>query len=149
MNAIDDRLDGLTRLSEYFGFTPDSHDWKITSFAWQPPQIRLEFNAFRMTSKVDGAGYFLCDRRARVTVNCQSVSAWDVRCGEGGTVGSVRWVAARDIPSDARARLEHFCAGPRDEDIALELQPAYGIEGWITCERIAFDVQPLVDEDQK
>ena len=149
MSAVVDKIEGLTRLSDFFGFVPDFHDWTITSFAWQPPQIRMEFDAFRMTSQVDGAGHFVCDRRARVTVNCQSVSAWDVRCGEGGIVGSVRWVAVRDIPSDARARLKLFCAGPGDEDIAFELEPAYGIEGWITCERIAIDVEPLVDEDKK
>ena len=148
MSGVSDRLDRLDLLSDHFGYVPDFHDWTITSFTWQQPLIRMEFEAFRMTSQVDEGGYFVCDRRARVTVECQSVSAWDVRCGEGGIVGEIRWMAAREIPGDVRARLELNCAGPRDDDIALAIEPAYGIEGWITCERISFNVEPIGNEVQ-
>ena len=149
MTAIADRIEGLTRLSDHFGFVPDFHDWKIKSFAWERSDIQMVFDAFRMTDEVTGEGFFVLDRRARVTLNCRSVSSWDVRCGEGGTVDAIRWISAQDIPLDDRARLKYFCAGPRDDDVAIEIEPAYGIEGWITCERISFDVEPFDEEEQQ
>lgn len=67
-------LPGGQTVIDWFGFCPHFHDGNLERLELSGGNAVLAIRAFRMTSKVDAAGYFVQDRHAVVTLRMRGVT---------------------------------------------------------------------------
>ncbi len=120
-----------TQVVEWFGYKPKFHDSEVVSIELRrsPDPSIIRIHAFQMTSEVDESGYFVLDKHALITFNLtdieeQNFSDWNHQNALMGIDMSV-------TPSGHR----------------LEMEAAYGINGYIVAKHITIEVQPVQKED--
>jgi hypothetical protein len=116
---------------EWFGYKPKFHDAEVVSIELyrSPAPSIIRIHTFTMTSEVDEKGYFVLDKHAIVTfkltnIEAQNISAWNHQNALMGLDISV-------VPAGHR----------------LEMEAAYGVDGYVVARHIDVEVQPVQKDD--
>ena len=125
---IPDGIAGGAELLNWFGGRlPSFHDAEVLGVAFdrEAAAATLRVHAFEMTSEVDAKGYFVCTRHVVVTFQ-------------------IAWITAMELDGfNHQNALDALRIGRTEEgEYRLDLEPAYGLGGFIQAREIAISIQP-------
>jgi hypothetical protein len=125
---------------DWFGFCPDFHDASIERIEVASGHAILAMRAFRTTSEVDAAGYFVRDRHALVTLRMERVAGLKLE-GDAGSI--ISELVIRRLHASPDAADWQTCAGPQVGDIAIAFDSAVGLFGRIYAKELTFHLHPI------
>ena len=128
---------------DWFGFCPDFHDASLDRIEVASGHATLAMHAFRTTSEVDAAGFFIRDRHVLVTLRMGRVTGVRLE-GDAGSIISelvIRRMGAAASPADWQT-----CAGPQVGDIEIAFDSSVGLFGRIYAKDLTFELHPTVTE---
>ena len=125
---------------DWFGFCPDFHDASLERIEVASGHAILAMHAFRTTSEVEAAGYFIRDRHALVTLRMERITGLKLE-GDAGSIISelvIRRMRVSASPADWQT-----CAGPQAGDIEIAFESAVGLFGRIYAKDLTFELHPV------
>ncbi len=110
----------------WFGEMPRFHDAEVVSLELHrdPRPSHLRLYAFRMNSDLDERGYYRLDLHALVTFTLSGILEMEID----------NW--------NHQNALMSLTITTADEGHRLELESAYGVDGWITAKNISILIEP-------
>lgn len=138
--SIYDAVPGGADLVRWFGRVPDFHDAEILSLDLRrkgPSVLRL--HGWINTGAVEPNGYYVLDRHAIVTFTLTDVM--DLQLDGFSIQNVISELVLRRAPHrpERRGYLAH---DPLPQDIEIELQPCYGLDGRIRARSVSITFKP-------
>ncbi len=121
----------------WFGFVPAFHDATLAQVGIGDDAVTW-LNAFRMTSAIDAAGYFVLDRHAVVSIHLTGVTG--VRLA-GGASSILSDLGIRRMGS-APVYWDMGSSAPAVDDYELVFDACHGMEGAIIARAISLSFAP-------
>ncbi|AHE55012.1 Imm50 family immunity protein [Sphingomonas sanxanigenens] len=120
-------IPGWASLVEWFGCSPNFHDAEVLFLDLRraPYSSTIRIHAWRTTSEVDEAGYFILDRHALVTFTIDGIQSLRLEDWNHQNVLAALWIE--------RTGDEH----------ALHLAGTYGMDGEIAATAISVAIEPF------
>ena len=118
-------VEGGVDLLAWFGRPHSFHDATISLLAFQASGVTMVIDAFRMTDRVDSAGYFENDLHCQVSLHLSAVRNVNLE-GEWGSVAIIDCLEIR--------RIDDLC------NVAWE--SIYGPSGLIVAEALSLELRP-------
>jgi hypothetical protein len=137
--AIYDEVPGGADLVRWFGQVPTFHDGEILSLHLRRKGQRvLRLHGWINTDKVGQDGYLVSDRQAIVTFTLTDVMDLQL---DGFSIQNVIFGL---VLRRAANRLERrgFLDHPLPQDIEIELEPCYGLNGLIRARAVSITFEP-------
>jgi hypothetical protein len=131
-------MPGGAALVEWFGFVPTFHDATLEGLEISEEATTLRLKAFRMTSEVDSAGYYVLDRHALVTISLSGVSGISLT---GNATSIISELRIRRLSADAPGW--HSCGGPEAGDFEIDFTSSYGLYGQLFARDLALGFTPM------
>ena len=119
---------GGQQLLEWFdGRAPSFHDAEVLELSLDRNKARcsIKIHAFRMTSEVDAKGYFVLDKHVLVSFRLEGVVNLELN----------------DF-NEQNAILGMALSRTADQGFRLELDPAYGLFGFVEARSLTIDLEP-------
>jgi hypothetical protein len=136
---IYDDVPGGADLVRWFGQEPTFHDAEILSLLLRRKgQSVLSLHVWINTGAVGQGGYFVLDRHAIVTFTLAEVLDLQL---DGFSIQNVIYGLILRRAQDRPARRGYF-ADPRPEDVEIELEPCYGLSGFIRARAVSITFEP-------
>lgn len=138
--SIYDAVPGWAELVGWFGRVPDFHDAEILSLDLRrkgPSLLRL--HGWINTGAVGPGGYYVLDRHAIVTFALTDVM--DTQLVGFSIQNVISELVLRRAP-DRPERRGYLAHDPLPEDIEIELQPCYGLNGLIRARSVSITFKP-------
>ena len=133
-------IPGGEELLRWFGRVPSFHDAEILSFDLRRTgQSALRLHCWIMTDKVGEDGFIVLDRHAIVTFTIEGIM--DLRL-EGFSAQNVIFGLTLRRAPDRPERQNYLTLSPSPQDIEIELEPCYGLDGLIRARSVAITFQP-------
>jgi hypothetical protein len=130
---------GGPELLRWFGEVPSFHDAEIISLdlrRWGQSALRV--HGFVGTKKVDKAGCLLLDRHAIVTFSIEEIMDLQLDgFSHQNVIGGLKLQRATD-----RGRANYYALPQSPEDVEIELEPCYGLDGVIRAKRVSISFEP-------
>lgn len=106
-------LPGADLLEKWFGFATDFHDSELLDCMSDGSTATLVLAAFRMSSKVDPAGFYILDRHATVTLHFEDVSEVRIEGDLPTTVLELGFRQSTQMDGEARIEMAYddVCGG--------------------------------------
>ena len=138
--AIYHEVSGGAELLRWFGRVPSFHDAEILSFDLRRTgQSALRLHGWIMTDKVGEDGFIVLDRHVIVTFAIEGIM--DLRL-EGFSAQNVIFGLILRRAPDRPERRNYLTLSPSPQDIEIELEPCYGLDGLIRARSVAITFQP-------
>jgi hypothetical protein len=142
--TIYDAVPGGTDLVSWFGRVPTFHDAEILSLVLRrKDRSFLRVHGWINTGAVGRDGYYVLDRHAIVTFVLTDVV--DLKLDGFSHQNVVGGLVLRRAP-DCAARRAYFT--PLPQDIEIELEPCYGLDGFIRARSVSIEFKPGKPNDQ-
>lgn len=137
--AIYDAVVGGAELLRWFGQTPSFHDAEILSLCLhRKSESFLRLHAWINTGVVGQDGYYVSDKHAVVTFTLSGIV--DLQLDGFSRQNVIGGLVLRRAPY--RPDRTGCLADPLPEDIEIELEPCYGLDGLIRARSVAIAFQP-------
>ena len=138
--GIYDAVPGGPELLRWFGQTPTFHDAEILSLELRRKgQSFLRLHGWINTGQVGPDRFFVLDRHAIVTFALEGVM--DMRLDGFSRQNVIYGLILRRAP-DRPERRNTLSLKPLPEDIEIELEPCYGLEGFIRARSVSITFKP-------
>jgi Immunity protein 50 len=138
--AIYDAVPGGAELVRWFGREPSFHDAEILSLHLRRKgRSVLRLHGWINTGAVGSDGYYVLDRHAIVTFTLEGVM--DLRLGGFSVQNVIGGLILRRAP-DRPERRGYLTLEPLPQDIEIELEPCYGLDGWIRARSVSITFEP-------
>jgi hypothetical protein len=136
---IYDEVPGGPELLRWFGEVPSFHDAEITGLdlrRWGQSTLRV--HGFVATYKADSGGSLVFDRHAIVTFSLEDIMDLQLDgFSHQNVIGGLTLQRATD-----RGRANYYSLPQSPEDIEIELEPCYGLDGLIRAKRVTISFEP-------
>jgi hypothetical protein len=139
-SAIYDTVPGGAELVRWFGQVPTFHDAEILSLHLRrkgPSVLRL--HGWIGTGAVRQDGYAVLDRHAIVTFTLTDVM--DLQLDGFSIQNVISGLILRRAP-DRPERRGYLALDPLPQDIEIELEPCYGLDGRIRARSVSITFEP-------
>ncbi len=138
--AIYDAVAGGAELVRWFGQVPTFHDAEILSLHLRRKgQSVLRLHGWISTGAVGQDGYIVLDRHAIVTFTLADVM--DLQLDGFSIQNVISGLILRRAP-DRPERRGFLALDPRPQDIEIELEPCYGLDGLIRARSVSITFEP-------
>ena len=140
---IYNEVPGGPELLHWFGRVPSFHDAEVIDLHLRREgSSTLRVHGFVMTSSVDERGYFVLDRHAVVTFSIEDIMDLQLDgFSHQNVIGGLRLQRATD-----RGRAGYYALPEASEDIEIELEPSFGLDGLIRAKRVSVSFEPGLPE---
>jgi len=144
--SIYEQAPGGVELLRWFGREPSFHDAEILSLhlSREGPSV-LRLHGWINTGGVGGDGFYLLDRHAIVTFTLEGVM--DLQLDGFSTQNVIGRLILRRAP-DRPERRPYLSLEPLPQDIEIELEPCYGLDGLIRARSVSISYEPGRPGDQ-
>lgn len=133
-----DEIAGGAELVRWFGQEPTFHDAEILSLHLRRKgQSSLCLHGWINTGEVGQDGYYVLDRHAIVTFTLTEVV--DLKLDGFSRQNVIGGLVLRRAP-DRADRYGYF--SPLPQDIEVELEPCYGLDGFIRARSVSIEFKP-------
>jgi len=131
---------GGPELVRWFGKVPSFHDGEIVSLHLNrgAPSL-LKVRVWNMTDRVDAKGYIVLERHAVVTFVLDGIM--DLCLEHFGTQNVIYGLMLRRAPERPERR-GHLTLIPHPDDIEIELEPCFGLNGFIRARSVSISFEP-------
>jgi hypothetical protein len=137
---IYDAVVGGTELVQWFGRVPSFHDAEILSLCLhRRGESFLRLHGWIMTGAVGQDGYFILDKHAIVTFRLTEIM--DLQLSSFSRQNVIGGLTLRRAPYRPDRR-PHLTSDPLPEDIEVELEPCYGLDGLIRARSVSITFEP-------
>src|SRR5579859_891413 len=138
--SIYETVPGGADLVRWFGRVPNFHDAEILGLDLRRkgPSV-LRVHGWINTGAVGADGYFVLDRHAIVTFALTDVM--DLQLDGFSIQNVISELVLRRAP-DRPERRGHLAHDPLPQDIEIELQPCYGLDGLIRARSVSIAFKP-------
>jgi len=144
--SIYDGVPGGADLLRWFGQVPSFHDAEILSLHLsRKGQSVLRLHGWINTGKVGQDGYFVSDRHAIVTFTLSGIM--DLRLDGFSIQNVIGGLVLRRAPERPERR-GYLALDPLPQDIEIELEPCYGLDGFIRARSVSITLKPGKPNDQ-
>lgn len=138
--TIYDAVPGGAELVRWFGREPSFHDAEILSLhlrrkGWSV----LRLHGWINTGAVGPDGYYVLDRHATVTFNLDGVM--DLQLDGFSVQNVIGGLILRRAP-DRPERRGYLALEPLPQDMEIELEPCYGLDGLIRARSVSITFEP-------
>lgn len=118
---------GKALLTRFGGHVPSFHDAEVLSLAFDRigPTCVARVHAFEMTSAVNSEGFYVLKSHTVVTFRMSEVSAMEL-----------------DGFNHQNALMGLTIIRKPDDGLRVELDPAYGISGFVECRSLSISTEP-------
>ena len=138
--SIYDEVPGGADLVRWFGQVPTFHDAEILSLHLsRKGQSVLRLHTWTMTGSVQSDGYFELDKYAVVTFALEGVM--DLQLDGFSAQNVIGGMTLRRAP-DRQDRRGYLALKPLPQDLEIELEPCYGLNGLIRARSVAISFSP-------
>jgi hypothetical protein len=138
--SIYDAVSGGADLARWFGQVPTFHDAEILSlYLCRKGQSVLRLHGWSGTGEVGQDGYFVRDRHAVVTFTLSGVM--DLQLDGFNIQNVICGLVLRRAP-DRPERRGYLALDPLPQDIEIELEPCYGLNGLIRVRTVSVTFEP-------
>ena len=138
--AIYDAVPGGAKLVRWFGRVPSFHDAEILSLCLRRKGLSiLRLHGWIMTGAVGPGGYAVLDRHAVVTFTLDGVM--DLQLDGFSVQNVIGGLILRRAP-DRPERRGYLALKPLPQDIEIELEPCYGLDGLIRARSVSITFEP-------
>ena len=138
--SIYDAVSGGADLVRWFGQVPSFHDAEILSLELRRKgQSFLRLHAWINTGKVGQDGHFVLDRHAIVTFAISGIM--DLQLDGFSIQNVIGGLVLRRAP-DRPERRGYLALDPLPQDVELELEPCYGLDGLIRARAVSITFEP-------
>jgi hypothetical protein len=138
--SIYELVSGGPELLRWFGQVPTFHDAEILSLHLRRKgQSVLRLHGWVGTGAVGQDGYLVLDRHAIVTFALTDVM--DLQLDSFSIQNVISGLILRRAPDRAERR-GYLAHAPLSEDIEIELEPCYGLNGLIRARTVAITFEP-------
>lgn len=133
-------LPGGAELLRWFGRVPSFHDAEIISLDLRRKgKSALSLHSWVGTDKVSEAGFIVLDRHAVVTFTLEGIM--DLQLDGFSTQNVIGGLTLRRA-TDRPERRGYLALAPLPQDLEIELEPCYGLNGTIRARSVAITCQP-------
>ncbi len=134
------RIPGGSELIAWFGYVPDFHDAEIVelSLRRRAPSV-FRVHTWITRDEIDKDGYFVKDRHVVVSFMLEGIV--DLQLESFNHKNVISGLILRHAPDDPERR-PYYSLSPSLEDLAIELEPCFGLEGRIRCRKVRIDLTP-------
>ena len=142
--SIYHEVPGGPELLRWFGEVPIFHDAEILSLNLRRKgQSTLCVHGWLMTDKVDENGFGVLEKDAIVTFRLEDIMDLQLDgFSHQNVIGSLQLQRATD-----RGRANYYSHSQSPDDIEIELEPCYGLDGVIRAKKVSISFCPgLPDE---
>jgi hypothetical protein len=137
---IYDGVPGGQELLRWFGLVPSFHDAEVLGFYLNrngPSVLRLHW--WITTNRTRADGYFMLEKHTLVTFTLQGIMDLQLEnFSAQNVIGGLNLRRATDRPD----RRNHLTLDPLPQDIEIELEPCYGLCGFIRARSVAITFEP-------
>lgn len=138
--AIYHEVPGGAELLRWFGGVPNFHDAEILSLdLCRKGQSTLRLHGWIMTNKVGENGFIVLDRHAIVSFALDGIM--DLQLDGFSAQNVVAGLILRRAP-DRPERRGYLAFAPSPQDVEIELEPCYGLDGLIRARSVTITFQP-------
>jgi hypothetical protein len=138
--AIYDAVPGGAELVRWFGRAPSFHDAEILSLDLRRKgRSTLRLHGWITTGAVGPDGHYVLDRHAIVTFSLDGIMDLQLEGFSGQNV--IAGLLLRRAP-DRPERRNYLSLRPLPEDIEIDLEPCYGIDGLIRARTVSIAFEP-------
>jgi hypothetical protein len=136
---------GGAELIRWFGQVPTFHDAEILSLSLcRKGQSTLRVHSWINTGEVGPDGFYVLDRHAVVTFTLDEVKDLHL---DGFSIQNVIFGLILRRAPDRPERGFHFL-GAHSDDIEIELEPCYGLDGFIRARAVSIEFEPGRPRDE-
>ena len=133
--SIYDAVSGGADLVRWFGQVPSFHDAEILSLDLRRKgQSVLRLHGWINTGKVGQDGYFVLERHAIVTFTISGIM--DLQLDGFSIQNVIGGLVLRRAP-DRPERRGYLALDPLPQDVEIELEPCYGLDGLIRARAVS------------
>jgi len=138
--SIYDAVSGGADLVRWFGQVPSFHDAEILSLDLRRKgQSVLRLHGWINTGKAGQDGYFALDRHAIVTFTISGIM--DLQLDGFSIQNVIGGLVLRRAP-DRPERRGYLALDPLPQDVEIELEPCYGLDGLIRARAVSITFEP-------
>jgi hypothetical protein len=139
------RLPGGDDLIRWFGAVPTFHDAEIVelSLRRRAPSI-LRVHTWITRAEVDQRGYYVRDKHVVVAFALERIIDLQLEGFSGQNV--IYGLTLRSAPERPERR-PYYWLDPSPDDLEIELEPSFGLDGTIRCQQVRIDLHPGLPED--
>lgn len=131
---------GGPELLAWFGRVPSFHDAEVVRVVLnRRAPSTLSVHTWRLTNQVDAQSYFILDRHAVVTFELEDVL--DVQLEHFSPQNVIFGLQLRRATTRPD-RMPHYFGDASPDDFEIELDPCYGLSGYVRCRRISISFVP-------
>lgn len=141
---IYDEVPGGPELLRWFERVPSFHDAEIVGLDLRRhgPSI-LRVHGWVGTDKVDERGYIVLDKHAVVTFTLEDIMDLQLDgFSHQNVISGLKLQRATE-----RGRAEYYPLPPSPDDIEIELEPCFGLDGIIRAKRVSISFEPGVPDE--
>lgn len=144
--AIYNEVPGGAELLRWFGQVPSFHDAEILGLDLRRKgQSTLRLHGWVATDKVSKDGFIVLDRHAIVTFTLDGIM--DLQLDGFSIQNVVYGLILRRAPARPERR-GCLALDPRPQDIEIELEPCYGLNGLIRARSVGITYRPGEPNDR-
>ena len=134
---------GGAELVRWFGRVPSFHDAEIISLDLRRSgKSFLRIHGWVGTDQVDERGYMVLDKHAVVTFTLEDIMDLQLDgFSHQNVIGGLILQRAID-----RGRANYYPLPQSSEDIEIELEPCYGLDGVIRAKRVSISFEPGIPD---
>jgi len=138
--SIYHEVPGGPELLSWFGQVPSFHDAEILSLDLRRKQQSvLRVHGWITTDKVGATGYLILARQAVVSFHLEGIMDLQL---DGFSVQNVINGLVLRRALDRPERRNYFSLAPLPEDIEIELEPCFGMDGLIRARSVSITFEP-------
>ena len=135
---------GGSELVRWFGRVPTFHDAEVHDLDLRRVgESTLHLHGWTMKEEIDHDGFVVLDKHAVVTFRMEGIM--DLRLdgfSHQNVIGGLTLQRAAD-----RGRANYYSMPKSPDDIDIELEPSFGLSGFVRAKRVAISFRPgLPDE---
>jgi len=140
MDSLLSQIPGGLELIAWYGREPSFHDAEIISLSLNKCAVsQLSLHSWMMTSEVDTQGYYVLDKHAVVTFHLEDIVELQLDgFSPQNVIYGLNLRRARHCPNFR----DSYAAAVSVDDIEIELEPCFGLNGRIRCRRLSVAFAP-------
>ncbi len=142
---IYDQIPGGQALLDWFGYVPSFHDAEIVGLDLRrtgQSLLRIHYFIAPYVTEHEQGGSYVFEKHAVVTFALEDIMDLQLNgFSHQNVIGGLTLRRATD-----RGRANYYSLNQSPEDIEIELEPCYGLDGFIRAKRVSISLEPGIPE---